>query len=815
LKVRAGNNIDAGIYYVERGRGSLSAGGQITTNSTRSPGLISSLTGINVVGDSNTWLPTTLFLGKGGFDVSARGDVLLGPVANAFLMPQGLGNSYWNKTYFSTYAADSFVNVSALGGEITLRTGATINNVFTPLLQAWSATQQVLRSNSSSNFQPWLRLVENDVAPFSSVVGLMAPTLRVAAYADDINLVGNLTLFPSPTGTVDILSRGSVNGLRPVGLTSPSPGSTFTAWGAATLNISDADPSSVPGVLAPFAYRSISTTIDPTNTIADFLEPIDKLFRESGGTLGDQAVLETKQARHAPGLLHRNDTTPARIYALNGDISGLTFFSPKTSRVIASRDITDVSLYLQHVGGAQDTSIVAAGRDLLPYNANSTARVAANRTGNIVVTTYETLTSAPMAGDLQISGQGTLQVLAGRNLDLGVGSNLADGTGAGLTSIGNGRNPFLAFDGASIIAGAGIGAATGLSGSGLNFTKFITDFVLGPKGADYLKEVSPDSKNPITPTTFATLSDEEQKRLALEIFYLVLRDAGRDHNDPDSDGFGNYAAGKAAIAALFPGSTWKGDINTQARDIRTKNGGDITLFAPGGGITLANSIFGSPLAPPGIITDAGGNINIFTHTSVNLGISRIFTLRGGNQIIWSSIGDIAAGSSSKTVQAAPPTRVIIDPQSADVATDLAGLATGGGIGVLASVKGVAPGSVDLIAPEGTIDAGDAGIRATGNLNIAAAQVLNAGNISVGGATTGAPASGVSAPSLGSISAANSSSSATSSTATAQTMAQNRDTSSKEELPSIITVEVLGYGGSSDDEEDEEEKRRRGAGSGAE
>jgi filamentous hemagglutinin len=807
LKVRAGNNIDAGNYYVERGRGTLNAGGQITTNSSRSPGLISSLTGINAIGDSNTWLPTTLFLGKGGFDVSARGDVLLGPVANAFLMPQGLGNSYWNKTYFSTYAADSFVNVSSLGGEITLRTGATVNNVFTPLLQAWSATQQVLRSNSSSNFQPWLRLAENDVAPFSSVVGLMAPTLRVTSYAGDINLVGSLTLFPSATGTVEVLARSSVNGLRPVGLTSPSPGSTFTAWGAATLNVSDADPSAVPGALSPFAYRSISTTIDPTSTLADFLEPVDKLFRESGGTLGDQAVLETKQARHAPGLLHRNDTTPARIYALNGDISGFTLFSPKTTRVIASRDIADVSLYLQHVGGAQDTSIVAAGRDLLPYNANSTARVAANRAGNIVVTTYETLTSAPMAGDLQISGQGTLQVLAGRNLDLGVGSNLADGTGAGLTSIGNGRNPFLAFDGASIIAGAGIGAATGLSGSGLNFTKFITDFVLGPKGADYLKEVSSNASNPITPASFVTLSDDEQKRLALEIFYLVLRDAGRDHNDPDSDGFGNYDSGKAAIAALFPGSTWKGDINTQARDIRTKNGGDITLFAPGGGITLANSILGSPLAPPGIITDAGGNINIFTHTSVNLGISRIFTLRGGNQVIWSSIGDIAAGSSSKTVQAAPPTRVIIDPQSADVATDLAGLATGGGIGVLASVKGVAPGSVDLIAPEGTIDAGDAGIRATGNLNIAAAQVLNAGNISVGGATTGAPSSGVSAPSLGAVTAANNNSAATSSAANAQTVAQNRDAAPKEEPPSIITVEVLGYGGGSD-EEDEEEKQRR-------
>ena len=143
----------------------------------------------------------------------------------------------------------------------------------------------------------------------------------------------------------------------------------------------------------------------------------------------------------------------------------------------------------------------------------------------------------------------------------------------------------------------------------------------------------------------------------------------------------------------------------------------------------------------------------------------------------------------------------------------AGLATGGGIGVLASVKGIAPGSVDLIAPEGTIDAGDAGIRATGNLNIAAAQVLNAGNISVGGTSTGAPSTSISAPSLGAVTAANNSSAATNSAAQEQTIAKNRDGSAAQDLPSIITVEVLGYGGG--EEDDEESRRRASQGAGAE
>jgi hypothetical protein len=297
---------------------------------------------------------------------------------------------------------------------------------------------------------------------------------------------------------------------------------------------------------------------------------------------------------------------------------------------------------------------------------------------------------------------------------------------------------------------------------------------------------------------------ERQDQLALDMFYLVLRDAGRDHNDPSSPNFGKYDNGYVAIAALFPDSVkYQGDITLTAREIKTTNGGNISIFAPGGSLNVGINVASGQAADQGVLTQHGGDINIFTNNDVNVGTSRIFTLRGGNEIIWSSKGDIAAGSSSKTVLAAPPTRVLIDPQSGDVQTDLAGLATGGGIGVLESVSGVPPADVDLIAPVGTVNAGDAGIRVSGNINIAALIVLNAGNIQVGGSSSGIPT--VAAPNLGSLTNA-SNTTAASSEAAAQIASQNTAPVAQEDSPSLISVEVIGYGGG--DDQDEEERRRK-------
>lgn len=105
--------------------------------------------------------------------------------------------------------------------------------------------------------------------------------------------------------------------------------------------------------------------------------------------------------------------------------------------------------------------------------------------------------------------------------------------------------------------------------------------------------------------------------------------------------------------------------------------------------------------------------------------------------------------------------------------------------MLRALPNVPISNVDLVAFVGSVNAGDAGIRVGGNINIVAVQVINAGNIQVGGTATGVPV--VQAPPIGALTTA-------SNTTGANQAVAPTTTESTDSKPSIIIVEFLGFGG---------------------
>jgi hypothetical protein len=313
---------------------------------------------------------------------------------------------------------------------------------------------------------------------------------------------------------------------------------------------------------------------------------------------------------------------------------------------------------------------------------------------------------------------------------------------------------------------------------------------------------------------FEALPLRVQQLFAEDTLFEVLQTVGNDFNNSASPFFHQYARGYQAINTLFPASFGytanalgggtnganslvdTGNLDIRSTTIQTQQGGNVTILGPGG-----EALVGSEDAPPvitqngkvivgpgdeGILTLEQGDVNIFTDQSVLLAQSRIFTEEGGDMTIWSSNGDINAGKGAKTVTNVPAPIYVSDEDHFNT-RDARGEVSGAGISTVAAIPGVLPGNVDLIAPRGTVDAGAAGIRVSGNLNIAALQVLNAFNIQVQGVTTGVPT--VAAPNVGALSDASSASAAATKAITATGQGNNNSGQ-----PSILIVEIEGYGG---------------------
>jgi len=208
------------------------------------------------------------------------------------------------------------------------------------------------------------------------------------------------------------------------------------------------------------------------------------------------------------------------------------------------------------------------------------------------------------------------------------------------------------------------------------------------------------------------------------------------------------------------------------------------------------SIYGVVRTPSdwGIVAVGPGDVDIYSLNSVLVNQSRVFTLGGGNIAIWSTLGNIDAGNGAKTSISAPPPTVEVDANG-NVTLDFGAAIAGSGIRTIQSEPDVPAGNVNLIAPVGFVNAGDAGIGSAGNINIAAQRVIGATNINFGGTATGVPpeVSGIGASLSGASSVANSATTASSSSAESAAANQSASAPLASAALGWLDVFVEGFG----------------------
>jgi hypothetical protein len=327
----------------------------------------------------------------------------------------------------------------------------------------------------------------------------------------------------------------------------------------------------------------------------------------------------------------------------------------------------------------------------------------------------------------------------------------------------------------------------------------------GTELRDYMRLIMGDASldEATALTEFRKLPAAEQVPLLNTVFFSELRESGKEATDVKSERFGNYSRGNGAIRLMFPGSDsgdsspYQGDIKLFFSQIKTEQNGGIDLIAPGGtinaglatssGLDKGNTGPGDDASQLGIVTAAGGGIRGYVWKDFLVNQSRVFTLQGGDILLWATKGDIDAGRGARVASATPPPRLRVT-DTGQVVLDLTQSVAGSGIGALRANPDAPESNVYLFAPEGTVNAGEAGIRVSGNLTIGAQQVLGADVIQAGGVSVGVPTdTGSAAAGLAGV--ADSAASTSKSAEAAATGGRQDDDSQL-----VLDVEVVSYGG---------------------
>ncbi|WNL44455.1 filamentous hemagglutinin family protein [Dyella sp. BiH032] len=798
LDVRAGGDILSGTYFVAKGQGRIESGGAIGADFRyTAPASDFSYAGLS------TPVSTLFALQDAQLDVRARTGADIGGVYNpsylfvdatsgspaAALLPAGHGDA-------QSYSAASSFAATSTGGDVVFDSLRLPGALFD------YGSEQAIKNPGA----------------------ILPATLSLTAPAGSVDIRGAGALYPSAQGNLTVLADQDVRLSQQVSTMQDGSGTSTYGFG-----LIDAPASLLPSPLYPAGEQTLGSGFSWL-WLRGYLDSPEL----SGAIV------------HAKTPLHADDASPVRLYALHGDIvdgipspAGFQYRSlqltpGKPALVRAGRDIVNLSLLGQQSHDA-DVTLVSAGRDIYDLPVDKT----------FLAGSLTDLGSYQLASALLLGGPGSFLVEAGRNIgpltsqaETASTVSLQKTGSTGIDTVGNQFDPYLPHASADInvLYGVGPGVATAdfmaryvdsaAAGVGSLMPDLVAFMERRVAGRAVNTGYAQDQVTvQLTAADARRLFDQEpdyvQRQFVSTALFKVLAQVGADYNDRSSPYFGQYARGYAAIGTLFPASLGytangagqgglngaqatvdTGDLDLRSTTIQTQQGGDVTVLGPGG-----QALLGSASAPPvitdssgkvlagpntmGVLTLEQGDIRLFTDRSVLLAQSRVFTEQGGDLVIWSSNGDINAGQGAKTTAEIPPPTYLCTVD-AWCRLDARGQVSGAGIATLQTVPGAPEGSVYLVAPRGTVDAGDAGIRVSGNLIVAAARVANADNIQVQGEKIGVPVT--QSVNVGALNAANAAASAVSKAA--EDMARQQQDDARSKLPSVISVQVLGAGDTS-------------------
>jgi hypothetical protein len=632
-------------------------------------------------------------------------------------------------------------------------------------------------------------------------------------------------MVPSSRGELGIFAGGSIAGT--------------------TLGMMDADPGLMPGLFSIYATTDgviaqagiafgLPIVLSSTPDIA-LTQEHNKNLTHAGDPEPVYVYSESDIGSSARGVALVT-SKQARIYA-GQDIIDMMFFGQNLNatditRIVAGRDIIGTSQLLQAKTFNTSGSLVAVGSAEAAIEGNT---FVIGGPGDFILEAGRNL--GPFLTSANTLNQYT--ILNGEFVNV----SLQETYGGGIISVGNQWNPFLPSAGANLIVMFGVSKGEDLDalrdayvapGSAANTLGDYSALLLTWMQQNAASSLVADfGTTNVTPdqayAAFLTLPQVRQEVFLInDVYFNELKATA----DPSSPSYLKYSRGYAAVNTLFPASlgytanslegglgssgalVTTGNLDLRLATIETQEGGSISILGPGGRVIAGSDVataaqaarrtsddarlYGGSVLPTGmpsviqsipagyegVLTLRGGDINTFTDSDFILNQSRLFTEQGGNISMWSSNGDLNAGQGPKTSANFPPIVVHLD-QDAVVTVDELGGVTGAGIASLETTPNSPPGNVFLIAPRGTVDAGDAGVRVSGNLSVAALFVLNADNFKVSGTSVGLPT--VPAPNIGALTTANN---------TIVPTKVDSPTNPASDQPSIIIVEFLGFGGGS-------------------